>query len=157
MQDANVANNKKMLDLTMEYLLDKDPEMLISHLDSKFWINYAKNDKTITVLVETHRKHPLYHKMVKYSKKYRAHDEKNIAKASFGHACLGNPFFSLRLRASVFLPFGRGKLYSNLQNRGKRGDCHRQSGKHRLAAEKSEVGKPYLCRLVYRSEMRAGI
>ena len=38
------------------------------------------NDKTITVLVETHRKHPLYHKMVKYSKKYRAHDEKNIAK-----------------------------------------------------------------------------
>ena len=40
----------------------------------------AKCDKTITVLVETHRKHPLYHKMVKYSKKYRAHDEKNIAK-----------------------------------------------------------------------------
>ena len=39
-----------------------------------------KNDKTITVLVETHRKHPLYHKRVKYSKKYRAHDEKNIAK-----------------------------------------------------------------------------
>ena len=39
-----------------------------------------KNDKTITVLVETHRKHPLYNKMVKYSKKYRAHDEKNIAK-----------------------------------------------------------------------------
>ena len=39
-----------------------------------------KNDKTITVLVETHRKHPLYHKMVKYSKKYRAHDENNKAK-----------------------------------------------------------------------------
>ena len=39
-----------------------------------------KNDKTITVLVETYRKHPLYHKRVKYSKKYRAHDEKNIAK-----------------------------------------------------------------------------
>ena len=39
-----------------------------------------KNDKTITVLVETHRKHPLYKKRVKYSKKYRAHDEKNIAK-----------------------------------------------------------------------------
>ena len=39
-----------------------------------------KNDKTITVLVETHRKHPLYHKMVKYSKKYRAHDEENKAK-----------------------------------------------------------------------------
>ena len=39
-----------------------------------------KNDKTITVLVETHRKHPLYHKMVKYSKKYTAHDELNKAK-----------------------------------------------------------------------------
>ena len=38
------------------------------------------NDKTITVLVETYRNHPLYHKRVKYSKKYRAHDEKNIAK-----------------------------------------------------------------------------
>ena len=40
----------------------------------------AKNDKTITVLVETHKKHPLYGKRVKYSKKYPAHDEKNIAK-----------------------------------------------------------------------------
>ena len=38
------------------------------------------NDKTITVLVETYRKHPLYNKRVKYSKKYAAHDEKNIAK-----------------------------------------------------------------------------
>ena len=37
-------------------------------------------DKTITVLVETYRKHPLYKKRVKYSKKYYAHDEKNIAK-----------------------------------------------------------------------------
>ena len=40
----------------------------------------AKNDKTITVLVETAIKHPLYHKRVKYSKKYAAHDEKNQAK-----------------------------------------------------------------------------
>lgn len=40
----------------------------------------AKNDKTITVLVETHKKHPLYGKRVKYSKKYAAHDEKNAAK-----------------------------------------------------------------------------
>ena len=40
----------------------------------------AKNDKTITVLVETYKKHPLYGKRVKYSKKYAAHDEKNIAK-----------------------------------------------------------------------------
>ena len=40
----------------------------------------AKNDKTITVLVETYKNHPLYGKRVKYSKKYTAHDEKNIAK-----------------------------------------------------------------------------
>lgn len=39
-----------------------------------------KADKTITVKVETYRKHPLYGKRVKYSKKYAAHDEKNIAK-----------------------------------------------------------------------------
>ena len=39
----------------------------------------AKNDKTITVLVETYKKHPLYGKRVKYSKKYAAHDENSIA------------------------------------------------------------------------------
>ena len=38
-----------------------------------------KNDKTITVLVETYKKHPLYGKRVKYSKKYAAHDENNMA------------------------------------------------------------------------------
>jgi len=38
-----------------------------------------KTDKTITVLVETRRTHPLYKKRVKYSKKYTAHDEKNEA------------------------------------------------------------------------------
>ena len=39
-----------------------------------------KTDKTITVIVESHKKHPLYGKRVKYSKKYAAHDEKNEAK-----------------------------------------------------------------------------
>lgn len=38
-----------------------------------------KNEKTITVLVETYKRHPLYNKRVKYSKKYAAHDEKNEA------------------------------------------------------------------------------
>jgi len=38
-----------------------------------------KMDKTITVLVETHKKHKLYGKRVKYSKKYKAHDEQNEA------------------------------------------------------------------------------
>ena len=40
----------------------------------------ATNNKTITVLVETAKKHPLYGKRVKYSKKYAAHDEANKAK-----------------------------------------------------------------------------
>lgn len=39
-----------------------------------------KMDKTIVVLVETYKKHPLYGKRVKYSKKYKAHDEQNVAK-----------------------------------------------------------------------------
>ena len=34
-----------------------------------------KSEKTITVLVETYKRHPLYNKRVKYSKKYAAHDE----------------------------------------------------------------------------------
>ena len=39
-----------------------------------------KMDKTITVLIETYKKHPLYGKRVKYSKKFKAHDEQNEAK-----------------------------------------------------------------------------
>ena len=39
-----------------------------------------KADKTITVKVETYKKDPIYKKRVKYSKKYTAHDEKNLAK-----------------------------------------------------------------------------
>ena len=38
-----------------------------------------KNDKTITVVVETYKKDPLYGKRVKYSKKYAVHDESNKA------------------------------------------------------------------------------
>ena len=38
------------------------------------------NNKTITVLVETYKKHPKYGKRVKYSKKYAVHDEANKAK-----------------------------------------------------------------------------
>ncbi|KGA98307.1 30S ribosomal protein S17 [Alkalihalobacillus alcalophilus ATCC 27647 = CGMCC 1.3604] len=39
-----------------------------------------KMDKTITVLVETYKKDRLYGKRVKYSKKFKAHDEDNKAK-----------------------------------------------------------------------------
>jgi small subunit ribosomal protein S17 len=36
-----------------------------------------KNEQTITVLVERRFKHPLLHKTVRKSKKYRAHDAEN--------------------------------------------------------------------------------
>ncbi|HJE20073.1 30S ribosomal protein S17 [Aliicoccus persicus] len=39
-----------------------------------------KMDKTISVLIETYKKHPIIGKRVKYSKKYKAHDENNSAK-----------------------------------------------------------------------------
>ncbi len=39
-----------------------------------------KMDKTITVMIETYKKHPIIGKRVKYSKKYKAHDEQNSAK-----------------------------------------------------------------------------
>lgn len=39
----------------------------------------AKNNKTITVLVETYKRHPKYGKRVKYGQKYYAHDEENVA------------------------------------------------------------------------------
>ncbi|WP_033542791.1 30S ribosomal protein S17 [Planococcus sp. CAU13] len=39
-----------------------------------------KMDKTVTVMVETQKKHSFYGKRVKYSKKYKAHDEQNEAK-----------------------------------------------------------------------------
>ena len=40
----------------------------------------AKNNKTITILVETYKKDSKYGKRIKYSKKYTAHDETNKAK-----------------------------------------------------------------------------
>ncbi|XEC94612.1 30S ribosomal protein S17 [Paenibacillus tarimensis] len=39
-----------------------------------------KMDKTIVVSVETYKKHDLYHKRIKYTKKFKAHDENNQAK-----------------------------------------------------------------------------
>jgi len=39
----------------------------------------TKNDKSITVLVTTYKKHALYSKRVISSKKFHAHDEKNEA------------------------------------------------------------------------------
>ncbi|KRL63170.1 30S ribosomal protein S17 [Lactobacillus psittaci] len=39
-----------------------------------------KMDKTITVVVDTYKNHPVYKKRFKYSKKYYAHDVNNEAK-----------------------------------------------------------------------------
>lgn len=39
-----------------------------------------KNDKTITILVETYKKDPKYGKRVKYKKTLAVHDENNQAK-----------------------------------------------------------------------------
>lgn len=39
-----------------------------------------KMDKTVSVLIERHVKHPLYGKIIMRSKKYHAHDEANTSK-----------------------------------------------------------------------------
>lgn len=39
-----------------------------------------KGDKTIIVAIESRVKHPLYGKLIKKTKRYAAHDEKNEAK-----------------------------------------------------------------------------
>jgi small subunit ribosomal protein S17 len=39
-----------------------------------------KMDKTIVVAVETAKKHPIYKKTMKATKKYKVHDENNEAK-----------------------------------------------------------------------------
>jgi len=39
-----------------------------------------KMEKTIVVAIETYKKHHLYHKRIKYTKKFKAHDENNEAK-----------------------------------------------------------------------------
>lgn len=36
-----------------------------------------KMDKTVVVLVETRKPHPLYHRIVRHSKRFKAHDENN--------------------------------------------------------------------------------
>ncbi len=46
-----------------------------------------KNEQTITVLVERRFKHPVLHKIVRSSKKYRAHDAQNQSRS-------GTPFAS---------------------------------------------------------------
>lgn len=39
-----------------------------------------KMDKTVVVAVENFTRHSLYHKVIRYTKKYKAHDEENACK-----------------------------------------------------------------------------
>ncbi|MCQ2555746.1 MAG: 30S ribosomal protein S17 [Clostridia bacterium] len=54
-------------------------EKKINHKTIQGVVVSDKMDKTITVLVTSKKKHPIYKKYVTYTKKYKAHDEKNDA------------------------------------------------------------------------------
>lgn len=54
-------------------------EKQINHKTIQGVVVSDKPDKTIIVLVTDMRKHPIYKKFVKVTKKYKAHDEKNEA------------------------------------------------------------------------------
>ena len=54
--------------------MEKEKQVLIGKVVS------AACDKTITIAVVTSKKHPLYKKNVKTTKKYTVHDEENKAK-----------------------------------------------------------------------------
>ena len=43
-------------------------------------VSSNKMDKTLVVLVESHRNHPLYKKTIRKVKRYKVHDEKNECK-----------------------------------------------------------------------------
>ena len=43
-----------------------------------FVVSAGKMDKTVVVAVIENKKHPIYNKVVKKTKKYKAHDEGNI-------------------------------------------------------------------------------
>lgn len=42
-------------------------------------VSSAKGDKTIVVTVQTRKSHPIYRKQYTESRKFMAHDEKNVA------------------------------------------------------------------------------
>ena len=54
-------------------------EKQVNHITIQGVVVSDKMDKTITVLVTRKKKHPIYKKYMTYTKKYKAHDEKNEA------------------------------------------------------------------------------
>ena len=51
--------------------MDKNRKIRIGKVTSN------KMKKTVVVQVETLRRHPLYHKVIRYSSRFKAHDETN--------------------------------------------------------------------------------
>ena len=54
-------------------------EKQVNHKTIQGVVVSDKMDKTITVLVTSKKKHPIYKKYMTSTKKYKAHDEKNEA------------------------------------------------------------------------------
>ena len=54
-------------------------EKQVNHKTIQGVVVSDKMDKTITVLVTSKKKHPIYKKYMTYTKKYKAHDEKKEA------------------------------------------------------------------------------
>jgi small subunit ribosomal protein S17 len=74
---------KENLVLVKESLEEEDSQMAEQRNERKVQVGKVvsdKMDKTIVVAVETYKKHDLYHKRIKYTKKFKAHDENNEAK-----------------------------------------------------------------------------
>ena len=67
---------KDLRALSVEELTTREAELKKELFDLRF----QAAAKTITVVVETKRNHPVYGKRINYSKKYKAHDENNSAK-----------------------------------------------------------------------------
>ena len=65
-----LAEKKKGAQMTQAQAAEKNTRTLVGR------VVCDKRDKTVTVLVERHVKHPLYGKIVATSNKYHAHDEK---------------------------------------------------------------------------------
>ena len=67
-------------------------------------VTSAKNDKTIVVEVTRKFKHPFYEKVIKRSKKYHAHDEKNKFKEGQEVSIIESKPYSKKKTWHYFLP-----------------------------------------------------
>ena len=74
--NLNVDYLSQALELTSETDTTKEEQKILKGI-----VTISKNNKTIVVEVTRKFKHPFYEKVIKRSKKYHAHDEKNKFKA----------------------------------------------------------------------------